>query len=715
MTTIQVNNDVRFVRKAIVLGAMALLVLTFVAYIPVLSAGFIWDDDDYVTTNIYLRSLEGLKLLWIPGTTKQYYPLVFTTFWIEYQLWELRPMGYHVVNVMLHAANSILVFMLCVRLRIPPLEKKSAALLAAWIIAAAFAVHPVHVESVAWITERKNVLSGLFYLAAMIAYLNFDENHFEDKLHSRQSHSLRWYFLSLLLFVGALLSKTVTCSLPVALLLILFYQRRLVSVKRIFALAPMFAIGLLLALHTAALERNHVGAMGADFAFSIGERILIAARALLFYPEKLLWPHPLMFIYPRWIIDMHSIIAYLPLIVIIFSPALAIVLNYRGYRGPIVAPAFYACTIFPALGFFNIYPMLFSFVADHFQYLASLGILALCVGGVAYRLNTFARIAWFGCAMLSVFALLTWNQSQIYFNAESVWRDTLLPSKNPNAWMPLNNLGSILIQKAEAALSQNDAQRGLAFAKEAEEKLRKALELRPGHYPALSNLSEALRLQGRYSEALAPAEQTLQHDPNSAENHWLVGRLLQLLHRNDEAIAEYQLALLRDPNDALVRRALANLFATSNRLNEAAPHFLWIVQHEPNDVNALVILGDVADQNAQYAQAEEYYKRAFDAAGNDPQLILHAGYRLARFWVRCKDPSYRNGANALQIADQLCQMTNRTSPYLLDVLADALAANGRMNEAIETATEARDLAKKAKLDSLATEIDERIQRYRSPQ
>ncbi|MCI0676754.1 MAG: hypothetical protein L0Y42_13380 [Phycisphaerales bacterium] len=372
-------------------GAALIVLATVVAYLPAIRGGFIWDDDLYVSANRFLRDLEGLKQIWIPTHTPQYYPVVFTSFWIEHHLWQLNPMGYHIVNVVLHALNALLVWRLCTVLKLP------GGLLAGWLIAAVFALHPVHVESVAWITERKNVLSAFFYLTAALAYLRFeslkdvraaptgeDARPTQTKGQPRRTSaadSWGWYGLSLLLFVLALLSKSVTCSLPAALILMMLWQRKRLTIPRLAPLAPMLIIGLLLALHTAHIEREHVGAEGDDFVFSWIDRILIASNALLFYPRQLLWPQQLMFVYPRWQIDPNSVILWMAGAGAIAIGATSLFLYRRGVRGPALALAFYAGTIFPALGFVNMYPMRFSFVADHFQYLASLGIIALVIGG----------------------------------------------------------------------------------------------------------------------------------------------------------------------------------------------------------------------------------------------------------------------------------------------------------------------------------------------
>src|SRR5215831_21076118 len=229
-------------------GLIVLLVL--LVYLPVLHSGFIWDDDSYVTENPTLRSLDGLRRIWFEvGAVPQYYPMVHSTFWLEYHLWGLNPVGFHLVNVLLHAAAAILLWQVLKRLKIP----------AAWLVATIFALHPIEVESVSWVTERKNVLSAVFYFAAALAYFRF-----APPTESVVRNSRRWYWYAgaLILFLAALLSKTVTCSLPAALLLVCWWKKGRVQWSDLLPLLPFLAVGAGLGLLTAGMEKYRVGAHG---------------------------------------------------------------------------------------------------------------------------------------------------------------------------------------------------------------------------------------------------------------------------------------------------------------------------------------------------------------------------------------------------------------------------------------------------------------------
>src|SRR5579859_751838 len=272
--------------------ALAIVAITFMAYQPVWSAGFIgWDDYTYVTEERALRSLDGLKRIWVqPGTTPQYYPLVYTTFWLEYHFWKLQPSGYHLVNILLHALNAVLLWFVLRTLRIP----------GSWYAAAVFALHPVCVESVAWITELKNTQSGLFFFLSMLCFLRFRPLNGPGTVCV---YDWRYYPLVIVFFLCALLSKTATCPLPAVLMLLVWWKTGRIERRDILALAPLFALGVASGFTTSWMEKHYAGISGADWELSFVQSCLVAGRALWFYAGKLFCPRNLIFIYPRWEID----------------------------------------------------------------------------------------------------------------------------------------------------------------------------------------------------------------------------------------------------------------------------------------------------------------------------------------------------------------------------------------------------------------------------
>lgn len=589
-----------------------IVLLTLVVYLPALKAGFIWDDDDYIINNPTLRSLEGLGDIWAKiGAVPQYYPLVFTTFWIEYQLWHLHPTGYHFVNILLHSINALLLWRILNRLSIP----------GAWAAAAVFALHPVHVESVAWITERKNMLSGFFYLSSLLFYLRFAgiECSKTSRGNPARSRSGNWtfYILSLLCFLFALWSKTISCTLPAVILLLLWWKRDGIDGKDLKLMAPFFAAGLGMAWITVWMEQFHVGAQGEVWDFTFLERFLIAGHSLWFYLGKLLWPAPLMFNYPRWSIEtgMDHLILY-PFSFLAVLSALWLLRKKTG-KGPLAALLFFAGTLFPALGFFNIYPMRFSFVADHFQYLASIGPITLFtallagahanpdsifVGHPGEVLYKFKNILM--AALLLCLGTLTWNQSLIYKDLETLWRDTL--KKNPSSWLAYNNLGAFLLSQGNSEEAIEHFKRalvlypdyieahnnlGLALAAEgnldaAKEHYLEALRLYSGNYEALNNLGAVLTLQGKFDEAIDRLTLAVKLKDDFARAHSNLGFAWSGKGKYKEALIHYNLALQLDPNSADTHNNMGIALANSGRLKEARAHFTTALRLNPDHLKA---------------------------------------------------------------------------------------------------------------------------------
>lgn len=575
-------------RRTWLAPALLLVGLTAGAYIPAMNGGFIWDDDDYVQDNLTLRSLAGLGQIWFqPGATRQYYPLVHTTYWLEYRLWGLDPTGYHVVNVIMHALSAVLVWRLLIRLSVP----------GAWAAAALFALHPVHVESVAWITERKNVLSGAFYLSAAWAYLRYEE-----------ARRPRWYWAALFLFAAALLSKTVTCTLPAALLLVLWWKGQTPMRRPAIALVPFFVLGGAMSGVTVWMERHSVGAWGPAWDLSLVERGLIAGRALWFYAAKLLVPLDLAFIYPRWKIDATAAWQYLYPAGALGVGGLLWALRARWGRGVLTGALFFAGTLTPALGFFNFYPMLYSFVADHFQYLASLGLLTLAAAGghrMWMRLGQSATGPAALALVLALCSLLTWRQGGVYADLETLWRDTL--KKNAGAWIAHNNLANILKERGQ--LDQAIGH------------YRQALLLKPGSGQIHLNLADAHQARGEAAAAMRHYGRALKAEPNRVEIHLKLGNALLGQNAVAEAVEHYRRALQLAPDLALVHSNLGAALALQRRDAEAMDHYRRALQLKPDLAEAHNNLGRLLALRGQFAEAIDHYRRA---------LQLKPTYRQAR-------------------------------------------------------------------------------------
>lgn len=567
-----------------VLQTASLLIITVAAYWPATRCGFIWDDETYVENNPTLRSADGLRRIWFEvGATPQYYPLVHTSFWLEYHAWKLNPAGYHVVNILLHAIAAVLFWRVLMLVKLP----------GAWAAAAVFALHPVHVESVAWITERKNVLSGVLYLGSALAYL-----HWTLGTHRRSNPRLL-FAVSLLLFLFAMLSKTVACTLPAAILLVLWWRKGGVRRVDLLALAPYWFVGIVLGLLTVFLEKTRVGAAGAEWDLSMVDRCLIAGRALWFYVGKLCVPAELVFIYPRWEIDSSALSQYaFPLAAITLVLALWFARGRIG-RGPLTATVFFAVALFPALGFFDVYPFRYSFVADHFQYLASLGPIALIVGASWHGLQragrgSIAAPSVVTACLLATLGYVTWHRTHVYHDLTTLWEDTL--RKNPACWMAHINLGTVYADQ-----DRTD---------EAIEHLREALRIRPGYADTHYNLGKALGMQGRTDESIQELRLAISADSNLAEAHYLLGNALFLQGDTDGGLRQLRRALEIDPNHGSAHYNLAKILKSRDEDREALPHFRRAVELLPDWADARYDLGVELLASGQTDEAVEQFREA---------------------------------------------------------------------------------------------------------
>ncbi len=530
------------------IGVAALIVLaTVVVYAPALHGELIWDDIQYVRDNPELRSLGGLWNIWFaPMATPQYDPLAFSSFWVEYHLWGLDTLGYHIDNVILHAANALLLWAVLVELGIP----------GGALAAAVFAVHPVHVESVAWIVERKNTLSGLFALATILAWVRF-------MTPSGPPHRRMAYGLALGFYACTLLSKPVLCTLPAALLLLAWWKRPADWQKTIGALLPFIVMSVAIGVLAWWREQHD----NPPLPLSVLERLLIVNHALWFYVGKLLWPATLTPIYPRW--EMQATRAALLLLVVSIVVAMLLwSMRARLGRGALVAVGCFAITLLPLLGVVDFGYIQYSFVADHFQYLPSAALIALFAGttgsvlqrrAAAGRSGEWLTIGFLGLAVL-VLGGLSWRAAANYVSAEGFWRDTL--AKNPRAWK------------------------------------------------AHTNLAGTLARAGKLDEAIAHYAAAVQIKPDFPEAHNRWGIVLAMQGKQDEALQQFEVALQQNPAQADAHNNVASILARQGKWEEAATHFAAAVRINPAYFEAFDSWGVMALQQGKPAEAITHFEAA---------------------------------------------------------------------------------------------------------
>ncbi len=635
------------------LAALTLAALVAIAFFPAFQAGFVWDDTAFAEEPLVHRA-SGLWNIWFsPGEIRNeghYWPLTYTTFWLEHKLWGLAPLGYHAVNVLLYIGNVLLLWRLCRRLGVP----------GAWTAAAVWALHPLHVESVVWVIERKDVLSGLCYLGAALAYVRFSETN-------RRRH----YGLGLTLYVLGLLAKSAVVTLPAALLIWHWYRRGRLKVRDFARTAPFFAVGLLISIGDMAFYRSRE-VLSLDY--SLPERTLIAARALWHYAGKLFWPDDLMVIYPLWNVDAADPLAWgWPV-----AAALLVAGLWSGRRrfgrGPLAGALFFGVTLSPALGLVDYGYMQFSFVADRFQYLAGFGPIAVVVGASVWGVRRFggphprAVALALLAPVLLLLGTLTWRQARIWSDEVTLFGHVI--SLNPEARGAHLNLAKALdaagrheesLDAARVAVEQRpewpDAQSGLGLAllragdlEGAEQRFRTALELAPRHLNANQNLGEALRSQKRYDEAALQFSQVLALD----EDHVPAWRgLVQVLfsaRRHEEAVeaVDRALAVGPDPSDAgwlhLLRgRSLREL----HQLEAAERSFLRSAEIAPNDPAPLLELANLLSHLQRDDEAQLHWKRALEL-GADTAEALHARAETLRS-LRRIDGALETYREALEI------------------------------------------------------------------
>ena len=639
-------------RNSLLVGL--LILITLLAYIPAMQGGFVWDDNDHLTENQNIRSLQGLGRIWFaPKSNYLYYPLTFSSFWLEYRLWGLRPTGYHVVNVLLHALSALLLYRLLLYLNVP----------GAWLAAAVFALHPVHVESVAWVSERKNVLSGFFYFASAFCLFRF----FGFAGDKKKKSGPWWYLAGLLLFACALFGKTVTCSLPAAILLVLYWKRDRVRGRELLALAPFFALGLAMGLTTAWLEKHQVGAEGWEWDLSFVESCLLAGRALWFYLGKLIWPVKLTFNYPRWQVDGSVWWQYIYPAGVLLVVVILWLIRKRVGRGPLVAVLFFCGTLFPALGFFDVYFFRYSFVADHFQYLASVGLIALLVGvatKVAWRLPEKPQriLSSVGLIVLLLLGWQTWQQGYVYRDIEALWTDTI--EKNPRSWMAHNNLGVVLADqgKLEAAMVHYS----------------KVLRIKPDHYKAHNNLGNALASQGKFDQAISHYTEALRIKPDYAEARNSLANVLVAQGRFKEAIDHYSEALRNKPDHPEVHYNLGNFLAGRGRIDEAMSHYTEALRLKPDYGEAHFNLANLLAGQGRLEEAIDHYSEALRL--NPDQAEFHNNLAIALASQGKVEEAIGHYSEALRLKPHYVEAHNN--------LANLLANQGRFKEAIDHYSEA---------------------------
>jgi tetratricopeptide (TPR) repeat protein len=725
-----------------ILFALGLTGAIFLVYQPAWHGEFVWDDDLHLVNNPVLRT-GGLAKTWVPGSYLNYWPLTFTVYRLEFQLWRMQPLGFHLVNLMLHAMASLLVWRVLLRLRVP----------GAMFAAAIFALHPVNVETAAWIAQLKGLLSWTLALAAVLCYL---------------AHEQRggWWrqLLGLGLFGLSMLAKGIAISLPPVLLALAWWQRGRIERRDLLRALPWF----LLAATMAGVEvwTQRLSTMETVVRCDgLASRAAIAGRAVWFYLGELVWPQNLCFAYPRWQVDPGRLWTYFPDALLAGMFALAWWRRRDAWgRVALMLIVGYVGLLLPVLGFANIYFMRYSLVADHWQYAAMAVPCAVFAGGVtalARRARLRRAVQGALClGLLAVLSVLTWRQCGTYKNKETLYHTAI--ACNPDCWIAYNNLGYALTFQGRLS--------------EAITYYRKALDIKPDYPEAHANLGGALAIQGNTTEAIQHYRLAMKFDAHSAEAHYNLGNALFGRGQVDEALAEYRLAIDCKPDHPSARFNIATILFGRGQWEAAAAQYRKLLEIKPDYAEAYSNLGALLDRRGEFDVAIENFRKAlqlrpdfadahynlghtlaargrldeaieqyrkavelkpgFADARRNLDLALAQRERSARLLAQRRaaiqerpgdaaplndaawtlatapDASIRDGAAAIELAGRALALSGKQErPAVMGTLAAAYAEAGRFAEAVRMAQKALELARQDKRQPLVDSLQAEIRLY----
>jgi tetratricopeptide (TPR) repeat protein len=583
--------------------------------------------------------------------------MTYTVFLFEYKMWELNPFGYHFVNILIHITNALLVWLILTRLRIG----------GAWLAAAIFALHPVNVETVAWITELKNTMMGLFSLLSVLAwwrFINRDETKGKDRLI---------YVLSLFFFALALFSKTTACTVPVAMLLILWFRKIRVRGRNLRLIIPYVLLAVAAGIVTILWEQVR-GIGGEALELNYLERVLVAARALCFYIGKLVLPVDLMFNYPLWDIDWTRAVDYSWALVVFLVAAALWFFRSKIGRGPFTAAAYFAVTLAPVLGFVSIYTHYYSYVADHYVYTACIGPIALfaaIVSAIHNKMHPAGRSVLSVClaAVLIIFGVLAWRQTHIYKDLETLWQDTL--KKNPDSLLAEVNMGVLLQQRGdtEGALKR----------------FYRALEILPNDEEAYYDIGNIYKSQGKLDEAVDCYRKALEILPEFIAARNNLANTLKMQGKIDEAVEQYKKILRLNSRDVQARYNLANTYLSQGRFDEAIACYKQAIELAPQFTAARINLAIALESSGRVDEAITEYRRVLDL-DPDALVVLNS---LAELIIR--NP-HADANEAVGYAEHAAELTNYSNPFILNLLVRSYSAAGEEEKAEATARKALDLA-----------------------
>jgi protein O-mannosyl-transferase len=657
-------------------AAAVLLAATFLAYWPVVHGGFVFDDEVIVIGNKCVTASDGLYRIWFTAENFDYLPITYSGFWLEYRLWEQKPLGYHLVSLGLHAVIVILLWLLLGRLGIA----------GAWWGALIFAVHPVAVSSVAWISEQKNLCGLLFALTSLLLYLKFETSGHRS-----------WYALSVAAFVAALLGKASVVMMPFLLLLYRWRRAGKLRLADLAWTAPFFLASLVLGLVTIWFQVHRAIAGETVPIGNYLERVYAAGYIVWFYIGKDLVPTHLSMIYPQW---DYAQLQLWPTAALIAFLAVLWRLRRSGRWGQACWMGFGAFVLIltPVLGFVPMSFMRFALVADHFQYPAlpalaaiagalAVGVIESCRSRISANLSR--SIAAACCLGIVVLAALTWRQAGAYKDSVTLWSDSV--ANNLNSSMAHYNLGVSLAKNGQDDEASDHYRKALEIdpdnvdahlnlgvdlanrgqVGEAIDHYRKALEIKPDSAGLHNNLGNALIRRGKFDEAISHCRRAVEIKPDYADAHDNLGSALAGYGQVDDAIAHYRKALELKPGSAGAHFNLGNALIRRGQVDEAISHYRRALEIKPSYFEARDNLEHALANRGQVDEDIDHYRKALEIKPDSAEAHVNLGVALERGQI---DEAITHFRKALEInPDYVAAHVD---------LGAALARRGQVDEAI---------------------------------
>lgn len=574
-------------------GSLGLILLiSIIAYLPVFQNGLLaWDDDAYIRNNPLLYSFD-LKSIFSQYVKSNYHPFTIIILAFEYQLFGLNPAGYHTVNLLLHLVNVILVFYV-----VHLLSEKSIVALVASLL---FGIHPMHVESVAWVAELKDLLYTAFFLASYAFYLKYTG-----------SHQKKQYVIALSLFLVSLLSKAMAASLPVVLILTDYFKGRKINRKTLLEKAPFFLLAVIFGI-IAVMAQKSSGAAGiAGFPFP--QRIVFACFGFVSYLVKLVVPVNLSAYYPYPVMSGESIPGHFYVYIFLFlALAVSVYFSLRLSRKIFFGMAFFTITVFLVL---QLLPVGGAVMADRYSYIPSIGIFYLAGEGFYYL--WMKRQKWIPVALLVVFSVFfsveTYARCGVWKNDMTLWNDVL--SKNDRVTEALINRGIAY---------KNAGKTDLALAD-----LNKAIDLDGNNALACFNRGIIFEDAKKYDLALADYNRSVDLDPGFAQAYNNRGNLFSGAGRYDQALADFNKAIKLEPHFSQAYNNRGSLYANSGKFDLALADFNKAVEFNPGNPKAYSNRGNVLASMKKYDEAVADFSKAISLNPGYPQAYYNRATILA--------------------------------------------------------------------------------------